>query len=184
MGFPLPPTPPPGVTLCDHLQRVCLQNADCRLHGSVDWLQSQNKVMLWLTVSWPVCLGVKHLPEAQDHIFVTVRELWVCWCGVTFLTSGCVCHLHLLLALGSAVILRSESYWTHDHIYCLRFGTPSAWRARSPYLNPPVSGWPSYTPRHWVPFSWTPMTRRAIVEVFELASMQGLWLACVLILQI
>jgi hypothetical protein len=26
------------------------------------------------------------------------------------------------------------------------------WRARSPYLYPPGTGWPSYTPRHWVPF--------------------------------
>jgi hypothetical protein len=26
--------------------------------------------------------------------------------------------------------------------------------ARSPYLYPPGAGWPSYTPRHWVPFSF------------------------------
>jgi hypothetical protein len=40
--------------------------------------------------------------------------------------------------------------------YCLRFETPSTWRARSPYLYPPGTGWPSYTPRHWVPFSSPP----------------------------
>jgi hypothetical protein len=28
---------------------------------------------------------------------------------------------------------------------------PSTWRTRSPYLWPPETGWPSYTPRHWVP---------------------------------
>jgi hypothetical protein len=33
--------------------------------------------------------------------------------------------------------------------YCLRFETPT-WRARSPYLYPPGTGWTSYTPRHWV----------------------------------
>jgi hypothetical protein len=36
--------------------------------------------------------------------------------------------------------------------HCLRFETPATWRARSPYLYPPGTGWPSYTLRHWVPF--------------------------------
>jgi hypothetical protein len=36
--------------------------------------------------------------------------------------------------------------------YCLRFETPPTWRARSPYLYPPGTGWPGYTPRHWFPF--------------------------------
>jgi hypothetical protein len=51
--------------------------------------------------------------------------------------------------------------------YCLRFETPPTWWARSPYLYPPETGWPGYTQRHWVPFSSTPTTRRATVEVFE-----------------
>jgi hypothetical protein len=34
--------------------------------------------------------------------------------------------------------------------YCLRFETPPTWKARSLYLYPPGTGWPSYTPRHWV----------------------------------
>jgi hypothetical protein len=37
--------------------------------------------------------------------------------------------------------------------YTVSFETPPTWRARSPYLYPPGRGWPSYTPRHWVPFS-------------------------------
>jgi hypothetical protein len=36
--------------------------------------------------------------------------------------------------------------------YSFRFETPSIWRARSPYLFPVGTGWPSYTPRHWFPF--------------------------------
>jgi hypothetical protein len=28
---------------------------------------------------------------------------------------------------------------------CLRFETPPTWRARSPYLYPPGTGWPSYS---------------------------------------
>jgi hypothetical protein len=43
----------------------------------------------------------------------------------------------------------------------------STWRARSPYLYPPGTGWPSYTPAHWVPFPSPLTTRRATVEVFE-----------------
>jgi hypothetical protein len=40
--------------------------------------------------------------------------------------------------------------------YCLTFGTPLTWRTRSSYLHSPGTGWPSYTPRHWVPFSSPP----------------------------
>jgi hypothetical protein len=54
-----------------------------------------------------------------------------------------------------------------DSWSCVRFETSPTWRARSPYLYPPGTGWPSYTPRHWVPFSSPPMTRKAVMEVFE-----------------
>jgi hypothetical protein len=56
---------------------------------------------------------------------------------------------------------------------CLRFQTPSTWRASSPYLYPPGTGRPSYTPRHKVPFSSPPTTRRAKVEVLEPAYSVG-----------
>jgi hypothetical protein len=46
-------------------------------------------------------------PGTQDQIFVTVRQLRVCWCGAPSVTSGRVCHLQLLLGLASAVILGS-----------------------------------------------------------------------------
>jgi hypothetical protein len=32
--------------------------------------------------------------------------------------------------------------------YCVRFETPPTWRARFPYLYPPGTGCPGYTPRH------------------------------------
>jgi hypothetical protein len=51
-----------------------------------------------------------------DQIFITVRQLHVCWCGVFCLSRGRVCRLQLLLALASAVILGSESRLTRDHI--------------------------------------------------------------------
>jgi hypothetical protein len=87
-------------------------------------------------------------------------------CGYSpFVTSSLtrvwVCRLQLLMGLASAVILGS---------YCLRFETPPTWRNRPPYLYPPGTGCPRYVPRHWVPFSSPPTTRRAAVEVFEHAS--------------
>jgi hypothetical protein len=34
--------------------------------------------------------------------------------------------------------------------YCLRFEISPTWKARFRCLYPPGTGWPSYTPRHWV----------------------------------
>jgi hypothetical protein len=61
-------------------------------------------------------------------------------------TRGWVCCLELLLALVSAFILGSESRGTHDLFYSLGFEIPPTLRARSPYLYPPGTGWPSYPP--------------------------------------
>jgi hypothetical protein len=37
--------------------------------------------------------------------------------------------------------------------YCLRFENSPTWKARSPYLYPPETGWPSYSPQPWVSYS-------------------------------
>jgi hypothetical protein len=46
------------------------------------------------------------------------------------------------------------------------FESPPTWKARSPYLYPPGTLWPSYRPRHWVLFLSPLTTRRATVEAF------------------
>jgi hypothetical protein len=44
------------------------------------------------------------------------------------------------------------------------FETHPTWRARFLYLFPLGTACPSYTPRHWVPFSSPLTTRRPTVE--------------------
>jgi hypothetical protein len=67
-------------------------------------------------VSRPAYLGVKHPSGDYDQIFITVRQLWVCWRGALSLTRGRCCRLQWLVALASAVILGSESPGTRDLI--------------------------------------------------------------------
>jgi hypothetical protein len=100
--------------------------------------------MLQAMISQPVCLGIK------PHLVYNC-----CWPLPTQSFSG-------PSPMGLMTIF-----------YYLKFETPPTWRARSSYLYPPGTGWPSYIHRHWVPFSSPPMTRRAAVEVFEPSTTQA-----------
>jgi hypothetical protein len=132
------------------------------------------EVMLRPTVSRTVYLGFKpHLGPKTRFLLLSDS------CG--FVVVG-----HCLWREDGSVVYNcwwpspAQSFSSPSHAglmtvcYCHRFETPPTWRARSPYLYPTWTGWPSYTPRHWVPFSPPPTTRRATVEVFEPASTRGL----------
>jgi hypothetical protein len=83
------------------------------------------------------------------------------------LTRGFVCRLQLLLVLASAVILRSESHGTHDHILLSHIPDFPNLEGLVPIFISPRNRVTRLYPRQWVPFSSPPTTRRATVEVFE-----------------
>jgi hypothetical protein len=58
----------------------------------MNWLSVESNLMLRPTVLRSFCLGIKHPSGAYDQIFITVRQLRVCWCGALSPTRGRVCH--------------------------------------------------------------------------------------------
>jgi hypothetical protein len=88
---------------------------------------------------WGFCYD-RRPSGSYDQILFTVSQLRVCWCGALSLTRGLVCRLQLLLVLANAVILRSESGGTPNHILLsqiqdFRFVVSYDW-----YSTPPNQG--------------------------------------------
>jgi hypothetical protein len=83
------------------------------------------------------------------------------------LMRGWGCRLPLLLARASAFTLRSESRRTHDRILLFQIRESPNLESRSPYLYPPGTEWPSYNPRHKVPFPSRFTKRGAMVDIIR-----------------
>jgi hypothetical protein len=143
---------------------------------AVLWLTDCNKSKSKLCYDWR---SVGQSVLCQAPIWGPRPDFYYCQTVAILLMLGAISDKRMGLSFRFATGLRQCSHsrvevpGTHENIYCLRFETPPTCRARSPYLYPPGTGWPSYTPRHWVPFSSSPTTRRAAVEVFEPVSTRG-----------
>jgi hypothetical protein len=133
-------------------------------------LEVEVEVTLWLTVSQSVSQSVSMswyrvpLCDLQPDIIscrnISVWNLWSCIYWAPSLTRGQVCNLQCNHSI-VRVAQNPKPYLT------VSSETPTTWRARFPYLYPPGTGWPSYTPGHWVPFTSSLSTR--------LLRLTGLW---------
>jgi hypothetical protein len=102
-------------------------------------------------------VGQSVLSGTRDHFFflleISFRQLRPCCFVAPFLTRGWVCNL-LYNCFWAEVPQNSRPYFT------VSSETPLTWRARFPHLYSPGTGWPSYTPGHWVRFLSLLTTRR------------------------
>jgi hypothetical protein len=136
---------------------------------SHDRLAIKVKVMLRPIASRPLYLRIStHL--RLNHIFVTSDSCRLVDVGRSLSRENGSAVYNCCWSSPAQSYLGPSPAGLLTIFYCLRFETPPTWRAVSPYLYPPGTGWPSYTPRHWVTFSSPLTTRRATVEVFEPAS--------------
>jgi hypothetical protein len=100
------------------------------------------------TASWPVRLDVGHPFGVHGQIFNFLmfhNYIRSSLRRASSLRGGRVCSLQCNNAL-VRVTQNSRPYFT------VSSETPPTWRARSLYLYPPGTGWPSYTPGRWVLF--------------------------------
>jgi hypothetical protein len=154
----------------------------CKLHLQIQDIQIE--VIVWMiksksklyydqqSVGQSVLLSGTYLGLATNFFFFFLHwQLRVSWCGASSLTRGWVCNLlyNCFWALPEQSLSGPSSAELTAIIYCLTWDSLTR-RPRSPYLYPPGTGWPSYTPPpppgHWVPFLSPLTTRRATVEVF------------------
>jgi hypothetical protein len=154
VGAPPPPMPPPSVTVSRQPHTLaglsaCILSPDSELTPAISLTEVE--VKLRQTVSWPACLGVRHPSGTRSQLFfllgIFCRQLWVCYFVAASLTRGRIYNLLLLLVLASTILRDSRPYFIVPILE-----TPPTWRSRSPYLYPPGTRWPRYTPGTGFPF--------------------------------
>jgi hypothetical protein len=106
------------------------------------------------SVGQSVLVSDPHVGTATNFshsLFDHFRQFLVCWCGGDL--SGERTGLYFSVFARYRQRSVSQIWVPRDWWECFIvsiFETPPTWRARSLYLYPPRTGWPSYTPGHWV----------------------------------
>jgi hypothetical protein len=137
---------------CAHRRHILVQSLYVMLFVKEFWQELKLK-LIYDRQSVDLCLGVRLPSGAHDQIF--------------YLSDDCrfIDVEHPLWREDGSVIYLYNCFWALTEqslsgrsraeltaiFYCLIWDSPT-WRARFPYLYPPGTGWPSYTPGHWVPF--------------------------------
>jgi hypothetical protein len=98
--------------------------------------QVRVNIMLQLMVSQPVYLAVKPDLEPKTRFLVLSHSCGFVDMGRPFWWDEGVCCLQLLLVLTSAVILRSESHGTYDHMLLSQIRDSSNLKSQVPVLYP------------------------------------------------
>jgi hypothetical protein len=117
-------------------------------------LELELEFFLRPTVSGPVRLGIGPPFGILDQILYCSSFVWQLRrfaINASSLTRKRVCNLlyNCFWALSEQSHL-SRSPTELTAYLTVSSETPPTWRARFPYLYPPGTGWPSYTPGHWV----------------------------------
>jgi hypothetical protein len=112
----------------------------------------------------PIRSSWRQAPWDARPVFFPTEHIWSCPYETSSLRGGLVCLLQLLLVLASAVILRSESRRTHDHVL-----VSLIWD--SPNLEGQVPVFIS--PRNWVAQLYPPTLGSLFVASYDSQSCDG-----------
>jgi hypothetical protein len=118
-------------------------------------------------MEWKLRLKLSYDRRSVGQSVLVQAPIWSPWPDFCFLSDDCgflVVWRPLWREDGSVIYCtiasrpcQSSHSWVEVQqnswpYFTVSSETPPTWRARSLYLYPPGTGWPNYTPGHWVPF--------------------------------
>jgi hypothetical protein len=131
-----------------HFNKLSLRRISFSWPPNLIFYQSRFEVTLRLTVNQWVCPGIEHPCGTCDQIFLPVTSLLSEICGLV--SVGRPLWREEGSAICSVMAQWSKSRRNRNHTLLSQLRLLPTWRVRFPYLHPPGTGWPRYTPRHWV----------------------------------
>jgi hypothetical protein len=105
----------------------------------------------WVSLGWYQASIWEPRPNFLLLSLIIFKQLRICWCGAPSLTTSRVCSFQFFAAhrqSSFSQVWAPRDLWAYFIVSV--FEIPPTWRARFLYLIPPGTGWPSYTPGHWV----------------------------------